>query len=80
MRCGAGGGEWMGWEKTMNLFKCPHCARKLGNYMYSDLCPYCRKELVHNTRPLVPAPPKRPPGLDPWPVRCLRSIARFVES
>lgn len=43
---------------TMTRSHCPHCRKKLRNYLYATECPFCRKELVHNR---VPTELEQPP-------------------
>lgn len=48
--------------------------------MYADACPYCHKELQHNTRPLVSTIKKDPQKPKSGPVRLFFRLVRFVES
>lgn len=64
----------------MHVSKCPHCGAKLGNYLYADACPHCHHELLHNTRPLVPAAAIHARQHTAWPFRLLRNFVRLVES
>jgi hypothetical protein len=63
-----------------HITKCPHCKLKLGDFLWADACPHCHKELEHNTRVAVSAPPKDPLRTRAWPIRLFRRIVRLVES
>jgi hypothetical protein len=64
----------------MTKSKCPHGGFRLGNYLYADACPECREELTHNTNLLTAAAANDPARIRIWPLRLLRSVARFSES
>lgn len=63
----------------MNLYKCPHCGSRLGNFYYADACPHCHRELAHNTRPLVSVALSHKKYTS-WPFQRLRQVRRWVES
>lgn len=53
---------------------------KLGNYLYADACPHCKKGLEHNTKVFDAPRVKDPKRVRSWPIRCFFGIVKLIES
>jgi hypothetical protein len=60
--------------------KCPHCRVRLGDFLYADFCPDCRRELKHNTAAWLPARPVAATRRRSFPMRVFLGVVRLIES